>query len=151
MHTKADQEDNGISCGTADEDGIMLKENVTGTGIYIYYSEIDNIVQQMRKLRFENEKRCSENRASTKELQTSNKLEFKKLSEYYKTDEWKRKRMNRLRMDAFRCVNCGGSVDLDVHHLGYDRFGVEDVKSDLRTLCRRCHGEVTKGIRRGRV
>ena len=36
MHTKADQEDNGISCGTADEDGIMLKENVTGTGIYIY-------------------------------------------------------------------------------------------------------------------
>jgi len=38
-HNKPNADDNGISCGTADEDGIMITENQNGNGIYIYYSE----------------------------------------------------------------------------------------------------------------
>ena len=153
-HSKPIPEDNDIACGKADEDGIILKENITGTGIYIYFSEIDNVCQQMKKLRFEHYKTYSEDSVKAKELQDCNTSKFKNLSSlegYYKSDEWKLKRLNRLRIDGFRCVNCGSPVGLEVHHLDYGRVGGEDVKGDLRTLCGRCHKEVTVNVRRGRA
>lgn len=59
---------------------------------------------------------------------------------YMQSDEWSKKREERLRLDSYRCRVCGSTSDLDVHHLTYQRFGNEDI-NDLVTLCRNCHQE----------
>ena len=66
-----------------------------------------------------------------------------KLSSYYNTDEWKQKRMLRLKRDAYRCSNCGGTHGLEVHHKGYKGLNGGDDLDDLVTLCGRCHRDVT--------
>jgi hypothetical protein len=41
---------NDISIGEADIDGIIIKENETGIGVYIYYIELNKIIKEMKKL-----------------------------------------------------------------------------------------------------
>ena len=58
--------------------------------------------------------------------------------DYMKSVEWDEKRALRFRMDGFRCYKCGSAVNLQCHHITYERLGNERM-SDLITLCARCH------------
>lgn len=58
--------------------------------------------------------------------------------DYMKSVEWEEKRQLRLRMDGFRCFKCGTAVNLQVHHITYERLGHERM-GDLITLCEPCH------------
>lgn len=62
--------------------------------------------------------------------------------EYLQSDEWKRKRQERIFFDQ-KCQICGRPFDLEVHHLTYDTFPHEN-STDLITLCRYCHEEVER-------
>lgn len=64
--------------------------------------------------------------------------------EYLLSEHWQKIRSERLKMDNFKCQNCGRPFDLQVHHLTYDRIGNEDI-NDLITLCKFCHARVEEG------
>jgi len=58
---------------------------------------------------------------------------------YLQSTEWGAKRGAALNRDQFTCRRCKTStLNLEVHHLTYDRAGFEDL-GDLITLCCRCH------------
>jgi len=74
---------------------------------------------------------------------------------YLKSDEWRKKRKLRLRMDKNRCRLCahdGSKWQLEIHHCpdSYERLGNESVSADLITICSRCHMLVTAIIRQDR-
>src|SRR5882724_1943277 len=52
---------------------------------------------------------------------------------------WQAKRKQRLRIDGFRCQQCGTQGLLDVHHLNYEKPWGQEEMSDLLSLCRECH------------
>ena len=62
---------------------------------------------------------------------------------YLRSNEWKQKAAERLKIDGMTCQCCGsrGTAlnELQVHHLTYRNIGAEDVYKDLVTLCRSCH------------
>jgi hypothetical protein len=62
--------------------------------------------------------------------------------EYLRSDRWRGKREKRKQMDGHKCVRCSSTEQLQVHHISYSRLGWEPM-SDLRTLCRACHEEIT--------
>ena len=63
---------------------------------------------------------------------------------YMKSDQWRKKRLERLQLDDFTCCMCGRPAasckhGLQVHHISYKNLTNEDVYSDLVSLCPRCH------------
>lgn len=62
--------------------------------------------------------------------------------QYYKSDEWQKKRNERIKIDNFRCQKCNSPFNLQVHHLTYKNFKNEDIYNDLITLCDRCHQKI---------
>ena len=64
--------------------------------------------------------------------------------EYLKSDEWQKKRSERLKIDGFKCQICGRPMDLQVHHLTYANIYNENVYTDLITLCKYCHEQIEK-------
>ena len=69
--------------------------------------------------------------------------------DYMKSVEWEEKRQLRLRLDGFRCFKCGTSVNLQVHHITYERLGQERM-GDLITLCGSCHKRLHEPKRQSR-
>lgn len=61
-------------------------------------------------------------------------------NEYLQSDEWKRKRNERVLYDG-KCMICGRPFDLEVHHMTYNRLPNERY-SDLITVCRNCHEKI---------
>ena len=59
--------------------------------------------------------------------------------DYYLSDTWKAKRKFILERDDSECRLCGSSMGLQVHHKTYERFGGEELETDLITLCEKCH------------
>ncbi len=59
--------------------------------------------------------------------------------QYLQSQEWQKKRTERLKIDDYTCQDCNGKRDLQVHHLNYDNIFVENVYRDLITLCKDCH------------
>jgi 5-methylcytosine-specific restriction endonuclease McrA len=57
---------------------------------------------------------------------------------YLRSPEWKARRKEALLRAGGRCMDCGASKNLHVHHLTYKRHGNE-LARDLRVLCNRCH------------
>jgi 5-methylcytosine-specific restriction endonuclease McrA len=57
---------------------------------------------------------------------------------YLRSPEWKARRKDALLRAGERCMDCGASKNLHVHHLTYKRHGNE-LARDLRVLCSRCH------------
>ena len=55
--------------------------------------------------------------------------------------EWKAKRLEILERDGNKCVKCGETKRLHVHHLSYTkgRDAWEYPNDNLVTLCRGCH------------
>lgn len=74
-----------------------------------------------------------------KRFRESNRNEY---IEYLRSDKWKEKRLQRLKLDNFTCQICGvQNGKLDVHHTTYDTFGNESIY-DIITLCRNCHNKL---------
>lgn len=71
--------------------------------------------------------------------------------EYLKSKEWQMKRIERLKLDDFKCCRCGSPHNLQIHHTNYSNLGNEDVYNDLITLCDNCHESIEKEIRSGYV
>lgn len=57
---------------------------------------------------------------------------------YLRSSEWKTRRKDALVRAGGRCMDCGATTHLHVHHLTYKRHGNE-LARDLRVLCPRCH------------
>lgn len=64
--------------------------------------------------------------------------------DYLQSSKWQEKRIERLKMDNFRCCRCGSPHDVQVHHLTYKNIGNENVYEDLITLCDSCHESIEK-------
>jgi 5-methylcytosine-specific restriction endonuclease McrA len=62
--------------------------------------------------------------------------------QFMASDEWKHIRGLKLDLASHRCEKCGVGDPLDVHHLTYDRFGGDELLTDLQVLCRDCHEAV---------
>lgn len=60
-------------------------------------------------------------------------------SEYLRTPEWRRVREARKKIDNNRCVCCGNTSKLEVHHVSYPKSWFDTKTDDLRTLCKDCH------------
>lgn len=71
-----------------------------------------------------------------------NKTQYKA---YLQTTHWRKMKRRKMAQADWRCEECGvevgNGVPLDVHHLTYERLGLE-LLSDLRVLCRGCHDAV---------
>ena len=59
--------------------------------------------------------------------------------EYIQSDEWREKRIERLKFADFRCEICNKPSNLHVHHRTYGNLGDEPIE-DLIVLCEECHG-----------
>jgi 5-methylcytosine-specific restriction endonuclease McrA len=146
--------DNEVSICKADMDGVVIMENIDPEKrVYIYYSEINRVCQELKKEYYEYKNNHSGNRAQAKKKDKN--VEgvfhggFNNLSDYYQSEEWRMLRLRRLRLDGFRCVNCGSQRGLEVHHLSYACVPFESVDV-LRTLCGFCHSDVSllnRGLR----
>jgi len=64
--------------------------------------------------------------------------------DYLKTDHWKSVRQIALQRAGYKCVLCGSTQNLDVHHNDYCRRGFE-LETDVTVVCRKCH-EIFHGI-----
>ncbi len=62
---------------------------------------------------------------------------------YLKSNKWKVIRAAALVRGRGRCVRCGGTYDLEVHHLTYERLGCE-MPSDLVVVCKTCHPQLDR-------
>jgi hypothetical protein len=60
----------------------------------------------------------------------------------YRSTSWRHKRLERGALDGFLCVFCK-VPSLVTHHITYERARNENVKSDLRSVCRLCHDAIT--------
>lgn len=61
----------------------------------------------------------------------------------YGDARWAKVRALALNRDGYRCLNCGTSQQLIVHHHVEWTEGIDPYDlSNLETLCRRCHGQL---------
>ena len=68
-----------------------------------------------------------------------NKTSKERYNEYLKSPQWKAKKNLVLKRANYCCEGCGASkVSLEVHHLTYERKGME-LLTDLVAFCGRCH------------
>ena len=69
-------------------------------------------------------------------------------AEYLKSNWWQKIRLERLKIDGYKCVNCKADKNLQVHHTDYSKgWFHEDPRQDLITLCRKCHETDVHGIK----
>jgi hypothetical protein len=61
------------------------------------------------------------------------------LSEYIKTPEWRKKRLETFLKKWKKCMKCWSEKQIQVHHSNYSRLWNEDIEIDLFPLCTRCH------------
>lgn len=61
------------------------------------------------------------------------------LSDYIKTKEWRKKRLETFLLKWKKCMKCWSEKQIHVHHATYERIWDENVSTDLFPLCKRCH------------
>ena len=57
---------------------------------------------------------------------------------YIKSKAWARKRQTLFAARGKKCEICGSGLNVEVHHLSYERLGREKLK-DLQIVCGNCH------------
>lgn len=57
---------------------------------------------------------------------------------YLNSSEWRRTRSRALKRAGYQCFKCPSRRSLEVHHLTYERLGMER-DADLEVLCVTCH------------
>lgn len=63
-------------------------------------------------------------------------------AEYRASETWRQKRKERLEIDNFQCQMCGihlSESPLETHHFRYSTLGVENVWTDIVSVCPSCH------------
>ncbi|MGL5752631.1 MAG: HNH endonuclease [Paraclostridium sp.] len=66
----------------------------------------------------------------------------KNYREYLKSNEWKEIKNLVLKRDGNKCIKCGSSNNLQIHHTTYvNIFNESENLDDLITLCSKCHME----------
>lgn len=158
--TYLDDEENTLRLEPADIDGFYIEETVGKNKVYVYYTEIETLIQLLRKIRYDNNNSMCDKHStsSAKNLSNANLVYktngdttgFKDYNRYIRSNDWKKKRDERVEYDGNRCRNCGSRLYLQVHHRKYNSLGKEDVKSDLVTLCDECHDKITKNNRKNK-
>lgn len=66
--------------------------------------------------------------------------------EYLKGEHWKNVKKSFYKVNARKCVECSSTVNLNLHHLTYDRLGKERL-SDLVCLCEDCHHKLHENLK----
>lgn len=61
------------------------------------------------------------------------------LSDYIKTKEWRKKRLETFLKKWKKCMKCWSEKQIQVHHSNYSRLWDENIDIDLFPLCTRCH------------
>lgn len=61
------------------------------------------------------------------------------------SSDWQIKRQQRMKIDNYKCVECGVTENLEVHHLSYENLFHEEM-IELETVCRKCHEERHKPL-----
>jgi hypothetical protein len=69
---------------------------------------------------------------------------FTGLTDYYRSQEWRCKRLQKLTEAVNSCRRCGATDGLQVHHLTYARLYHERM-DDLEVLCVGCHDAADRG------
>lgn len=67
----------------------------------------------------------------------------------YRGPDWPTIQKQVVTMDGGRCVLCGSTDDLNVHHIEPYRISQKNEMSNLATLCDRCHGCADRDYIRG--
>lgn len=67
-------------------------------------------------------------------------------AEYLASDEWKQRRKQRILESDGKCEACGTTLDLQVHHLTYDRIFHEPMR-DLMALCNYHHAAAEEAVK----
>lgn len=93
-----------------------------------------------RKPKQTNRRSCTQSTYEPTDLNTEYETSQYRImkSTYLKSAKWKTKRSRILARDNHRCVLCGSTSNLHVHHRSYKRL-YEEQDSDLTTLCSTCH------------
>jgi 5-methylcytosine-specific restriction endonuclease McrA len=88
-------------------------------------------------------------------------MSAKKQSDFYKeyirSDTWRHKCEQRLKIADYKCEMCGRlqrnckDGRLQIHHITYRNLGDEDVANDIIALCGSCHIKIHKYYDRKRA
>ena len=70
---------------------------------------------------------------------------------YIRSPEWEKRKAVRMEIDGYRCVMCGDTKALQVHHVSYRNLGHEDILRDLCTVCNSCHRKIHRYYDREKV
>lgn len=75
--------------------------------------------------------------------------------QYMRSEEWQRKKQQRLEIDNHACCMCGRPESktrngLQIHHISYRRLGNENVYEDICSLCPACHLKIHRFYNRTR-
>ena len=65
-------------------------------------------------------------------------------TEFYKSPAWRAARAERLKIDNYKCVYCGATEQLEVHHkVSPVKGGAKLAMYNLETTCKqRCHKKI---------
>jgi hypothetical protein len=58
---------------------------------------------------------------------------------YLQTEHWKNLRESAIKRDGGKCIECGDTTTLNVHHKVYRKRFEDGVLEDVVTLCKMCH------------
>ena len=84
------------------------------------------------------------NKISKKKISKWASSHYPKYQKYLKSRKWQYIRSEVLKRDGFKCMQCGGKENLQVHHLSYKHLYNElGYLEELCTLCRECHDKET--------
>ncbi len=67
------------------------------------------------------------------------------LERYLRSDVWRRRRDQYLRLVRHRCERCGSRRCLSIHHLDYSTLDGNELDKDLECLCLICHSREHPG------
>jgi hypothetical protein len=75
----------------------------------------------------------------------------KQYADYLRSEHWKSLRSKKKgSVAAVRCAICGATDQIETHHLQYKNI-FDVLTSDLRLLCRECHGVAHEIMRSGEL
>lgn len=70
------------------------------------------------------------------------KVRRDRYDEFMQSDAWRDIRAIMLDIYNHKCDTCGSPNNLQVHHKTYERFGGDELVTDLQVLCKNCHARV---------
>lgn len=82
------------------------------------------------------QRRTKNRRPNSDRRQSEQKSDYQS---YLCSAKWRQKREEAFTVHGRQCKVCGATERLQCHHTTYDRFGNENVLTDIHVLCHGCH------------